>query len=380
MGLTMLSMQLSTQERVDLVTRNTAEVIGVEEITALFDQGMTVRHYIGLEISGKIHLGTGLICMMKVRDLQKAGVHCRVLLADWHTWLNDKLGGDRDRIRKVADDYYKKGLRASLKAIGGDPDALEFVYGSDFYHHNDRYWETLIQICKNTSLSRIERSISIMGRQEGESVDFAKLMYPPMQVCDIFTLEAHIAQGGMDQRKAHVIARDVADNITFSPLKDAHGKSIKPIIIHHALLLGLAKPSKLPLPVDPAELRSLRTEMKMSKSKPDSAVFIHDAPDDIRRKIRKAFCPPDVEFNPVLDWLESLIFNNDLVLEVNRTAENGGNVSYHTFEDVKNAYASGALHPGDLKNATSEALIKLLAPVREAFENDEAANAIIASL
>lgn len=375
-----LSTQLTTQERVDLVTRHTAEVIGVEEVAALFDQGMALKHYIGLEISGKIHLGTGLICMMKVRDLQKAGVHCRVLLADWHTWLNDKLGGDRERIREVADNYFKKGLRASLKAIGGDPDALEFVYGSDFYHHNDRYWETLIQVAKNTSLSRIERSISIMGRKEGESVDFAKLIYPPMQVTDIFTLEAHIAQGGLDQRKAHVIARDVADYMTFSPLRDTQGKMIKPVIIHHALLLGLAKPSKFPLPTDPGELRALRTEMKMSKSKPDSAVFIHDAPDDIRRKIRKAFCPPDAEFNPVLDWLESLVFNNDLVLEVTRTPENGGDVTFNTFEEVKAAYLGGSLHPGDLKNATAEALIKLLAPVREAFEGDHEAAAVIASL
>lgn len=371
---------LSTQERVDLVLRNTAEVIGVDEIAVLFDQGMTLKHYIGLEISGKIHLGTGLICMMKVRDLQRAGVHCRVLLADWHTWLNDKLGGDRERIRQVADLYFKKGLRASLQAVGGDPDSLEFVYGSDFYHHNDRYWETLVQICKNTSLSRIERSISIMGRKEGESIDFAKLLYPPMQVCDIFTLEAHIAQGGMDQRKAHVIARDVADAMTFSPLIDSDGKRIKPIIIHLGLLLGLAKPSKLPLPTDPAELRNLRTEMKMSKSKPDSAVFIHEPPDEIRRKIRKAFCPPDADFNPVLDWIENLIFANDRVLQVNRTLENGGDVTYNTFDAVKTAYLSGALHPGDLKNATAEALITLLEPVRTAFEGDAEAAAVIASL
>jgi len=40
---------------------------------------------------------------------------------------------------------------------------------------------------------------------------------------------------------------------------------------------------------------------KMSKSDPDSAIFMEDTEDDVRRKITKAFCAPkEVEGNPVL--------------------------------------------------------------------------------
>ncbi|MBX3063287.1 MAG: tyrosine--tRNA ligase [Anaerolineae bacterium] len=367
---------MSIAERAQLITRNTEEVIGTEEIAALLEQGIPLRHYIGLEISGKIHLGTGLICMQKVRDLQRAGVRCTIFLADWHTWLNDKLGGDRARIKEVAHKYFKKGLQASLKAVGGDPDSLDFVLGSDLYHNNDHYWETLVQVCKNVSLSRMERSISIMGRKEGDAADFAMLLYPGMQVTDIFALQANFAHGGMDQRKAHVIARDVADKINIITLKDGNGKQIKPIIIHHHLLLGLDKPPQWPLPEDQNEMRAMRTAMKMSKSKPNSAVFIHDTPDEIRKKIRKAFCPPETDYNPVLDWVQNLVFNNDQVFHVARTPENGGDVTFNTFEELVAAYSSGALHPGDLKNATAEALIKLMQPIRDAFEGDDEANAI----
>src|SRR6516165_9599416 len=129
-----------TARRVELITRFCEEVIGADELPGLLEQGMPLRHYIGLEISGRLHLGTGLMVMQKVRDLQMAGVHCTIFLADWHTWLNEKLGGD--------------------------PNNLEFVLGSDLYHHNDQYWETFVEVCKNTSLNRIERSISIMGRSE----------------------------------------------------------------------------------------------------------------------------------------------------------------------------------------------------------------------
>jgi tyrosyl-tRNA synthetase len=209
-----------------------------------------------------------------------------------------------------------------------------------------------------------------MGRAEGESVSFAKLIYPPMQVADIFMLQAHFAHGGMDQRKAHVIARDVAEHITIRPLRDGDGVNVKPVILHHHLLLGLDKPPVFPLPSDPAELRRIKTEMKMSKSRPNSAVFVHDSPDEIREKIRKAFCPPDTTFNPVLDWIENLIFNNGRSLHVPRDAANGGPINFATFESLKTEYAAGALHAADLKNAAVEALIDLLAPVRAEYASN----------
>lgn len=361
--------QLSIPERVALITRNLEEVIGADELPGLLEQGMTLQHYIGLEISGKLHLGTGLMVMQKVRDLQQAGVKCRILLADWHTWLNDKLGGDREKIRKIGMGYFQTGLRASLAAVGGDPNSLEFIFGSDFYHHNDRYWEAFVDVCKNTTLNRIVRSVSIMGRSEGESMDFAKLLYPPMQVVDVFMLNSHIAHGGMDQRKAHVIARDVANALTIAPMRDSKGKVIKPIAIHGHLLLGLSKPTEWP--VDPERLRELRTQMKMSKSKPASAVFLNDTPDEIRKKIRKAFCPPaneGMDFNPILDWTEHLIFNNRPDgLFIERKPENGGNIHFTSMESLKAAYADGSLHVMDLKSGLAEGLITLLEPVRKIF-------------
>ncbi len=354
-------------ERTHLITRNLEEVIGADEIPALLEQGLPLRHYIGLEISGRLHLGTGLMCMQKVRDLQKAGVHCTIFLADWHTWINDKLGGDREKIKRIANGYFTEGLKASLAAIGGKPEELEFVLGTELYHNNDEYWQQLVDVCKNTTLARIVRSISIMGRKEkdgDDSIEFAKLLYPPMQVADIFMLRANIAQGGMDQRKAHVIARDVALKLTVCPLRDRKGNVIKPIAVHHHLLLGLTRPPVWPVPPD--QLREVRTQMKMSKSKEGSAIFINDTPDDIRSKMKKAFCPPEVDFNPVLDWTEHLIFQNDnAMLEVKRTPENGGDVRFNTYDEVKDAYAAGKLHPMDLKAAVAQALIDLLEPIRK---------------
>src|SRR5437870_12193511 len=97
------------------IARNLEEVLTREDLEQLVASGTPIRHYIGFEISGKIHLGTGLLCMSKIKDFVDAGTHCTIFLADWHSWINDKLGGDRETIRRVAVGYFMEGLRAAFR-------------------------------------------------------------------------------------------------------------------------------------------------------------------------------------------------------------------------------------------------------------------------
>jgi tyrosyl-tRNA synthetase len=339
---------MTASNAVKTITRNLEEVLTHDDLERLVESGTPLRHYIGFEISGKIHLGTGLVCMSKVKDFVDAGVHCTVFLADWHSWINDKLGGDPDTIKRIAN----------------------FVLGTDLYHNNDGYWATLIDVAKNTTLARMQRSITILGRREGESVDFAKLIYPPMQVADIFMLGVNIAHAGMDQRKAHVIARDVASKMRVSPLRDAEGAQIKPVCVHHPLLLGLKKPAIWPPPE--ADLTDFWASMKMSKSDRNSALFVHDSVDDIRTKVRKAFCPPDsATFNPMLDWVRKLIFARDGEFHIARSEAHGGPIHFASADEVDEAYLSGKLHAADLKNGVADWLVDALEPARKVFEQPE---------
>jgi len=196
----MTKKSLSAEEKFDLIKRNTQEIIGEEELKALLSKGEKLKHYIGFEISGKPHLGHGLVCMSKVKDFVDAGIDCSIFLADWHSWINDKLGGDMNVIQGIGVNYFKEALVAAYKCVGGNPKDLKFVLGSELYHNNDKYWEMVIDVSKNITLGRIERSITIMGRKEGESVDFAKLIYPPMQVADIFIQRINIAHAGSLQQ------------------------------------------------------------------------------------------------------------------------------------------------------------------------------------
>jgi tyrosyl-tRNA synthetase len=356
--------------RLALIERNTAEVMGRDDLLRLLGTQTPIRHYIGYEISGKVHLGSGLVAMAKVRDFLEAGVACHVLLADWHTWINDKLGGDRDVIRSIATGYFTEAMHASLLAVGADPSRVHFVLGTDLYDNNPDYWTTVIEVSRNTTLARMLRSISILGREQSDSVDFAKLIYPAMQAADIFAQGINLAHAGTEQRKAHVIARDVANKIRTNRLTDSEGRTVKPAAVHHPLLLGLRKPPVWPLPddVDPATL-------KMSKSDPSSAVFVHDSPDTIRRRVAKAFCPPqETRFNPVLNWFEQLVFALDAApVRIDRSEANGGAITFETYAELADAYGRGMLHPSDAKNALAQQLIDRLEPARAHFAIPEVA-------
>ena len=344
---------MTTEEKLHLITRNCQEVLTEEDLRRLIVSGKTIQHYIGFEISGLVHLGTGLMSMGKIADFIKAGVKCRIFLADFHTYLNNKLGGNWEEIRWASESYFKQALIASLKCFGVKESEVEFISGKELYENNPQHWETFMRVGKHITLSRNLRSISIMGKQQGTDVDMATLFYPPLQVADIFTMKVNLAHAGMDQRKAHVIAREVGDKLP---------GGWTPIAIHQNLIAGLTAPEG-----DSKDEDSL----KMSKSKPNSAIFIHDTPNEIREKIKKAYGPPkETEFNPLLNWVKTLIFwgEEEGIFKVERPEKFGGNVIYTKYADIMADYSDGKLFPLDLKNALAEWIINKLEPARKHFE------------
>jgi len=346
---------MTTEEKMKLITRNCQEVLTEADLKKLIEGGKPINHYIGFEISGLVHLGTGLMSMGKIADFLKAGAKCKIFLADFHSFLNNKLGGKWENIRWASDNYFKQALIASLKCFGVEENEVEFVSGKDLYEKNPIQWQNFMEIGKQITLSRNLRSISIMGKKQGNDVNMATLFYPPLQVADIATMNINLAHAGMDQRKAHVIAREA--------IKKIPGDYQTPVAIHQNLVAGLTAPDSD---------KNNEESLKMSKSKPNSAIFVHDTPDEIRNKIKKAYGPPkETEFNPLLNWVKCLVFWGEETgeLKIERPEKFGGNVIYTKYADIVADYQSEKLYPTDLKNALAEWLIKKLEPARIHFEN-----------
>ncbi len=350
---------LSVDERLKLIKGVGEEIIQEDELKELLKSNKPLIAYDGFEPSGQIHIAQGLLRAINVNKMTKAGVKFKMLVADWHAMANNKLDGDLNKIQTVGK-YFIEVWRAS----GMDLSNVEFIWASDLVKDSD-YWMLVLRIARTNKLARFIRTAQIMGREESsEKLSAAQIIYPCMQVADIFTLGAHITQLGMDQRKVNMLAREVGLQLGFW----------KPVVVSHHMLLSLRPPIKLV-----GEKKDMTLELKMSKSKPDSSIFMTDSTEDIRRKINKSYCPEGVvEMNPILEYCRYIIFESFDRLGVDeftveRPERFGGKISFRTYKDLENTFVRKELHPMDLKNAVAQALNKLIEPVRHHFkENTEA--------
>jgi tyrosyl-tRNA synthetase len=350
---------LDLEDRLDLVKRNTEEIVTPEEIRNLLETTSRPKAYWGFECSGFMHIGMGLVCGSKIKDMTKAGFDFTILLADWHSWINNKLGGNMENIRACGD-YFKH----CFEALGVASGKTRVIWGSDIEGER-AYWEKVIRIAKSSSLLRVRRALTIMGREmELSDIETAWIFYPCMQAADMFQLDMDVAASGIDQRKANMLARDAAEKIGWR----------KPVCVHTPLLLSLLEPPReggAEKSFDEDAKLSRLISSKMSKSKPESCIFVHDSPDAIRAKMKAAYCPPkQEEGNPILEHAKLIVFPELGSLEVPRPSKYGGPVAFESYGALREAYMRGEIHPLDLKNGVAEAIVEILKPVRDHFERN----------
>jgi tyrosyl-tRNA synthetase len=256
-------------------------------------------------------------------DMRKAGFKVKVLFADWHAWLNKK--GDWDFINEQVKLWEKTFIDLGLE------DA-EFVKGTDFQTKKE-YFEDLLKLSLQTTVQRGLRAMQEVAR-DIEHAHVSQVIYPLMQINDIKHLEVDVAQAGIEQRKSHMLAREIMDSINYK----------KPLFVHTPLINSLLGPGK-----------------KMSSSIPESLISVNDSKKDIENKLKKAYCPEGiVENNPVLEIAKLVVFPRVKTLVIERPQKYGGDVSYSSYEELEKDFSLKLLHPADLKQSVAISLSKIL--------------------
>ncbi len=348
---------MEIDKKLELVRSVGEEIITEEDLVELLKTKNNPIAYDGFEPSGQIHIAQAILRAINVNKMTKTGVKFKMLVADWHAWANNKMGGDLERIQTVGKYFIEV-----WKASGMDLDNVEFVWASDLVK-DDKYWKIVMNVARDSTLKRILRTTQIMGRSEDDTLAASQIMYPCMQAADIFYLGADICQLGMDQRKVNMLAREIGPKIGF----------YKPVIISHHMLMGLSEPPK---GIENATEKAIA--MKMSKSKPDTAIFMTDTEADIKRKISKAYCPEgDAKDNPVLEYCRYIIFEKFDSILIERPEKWGGNLEFKNYEELEAAFAKKELHPADLKTAVTRYVNELIKPVRDHFENNQQAKELL---
>ena len=303
-------------------TRNTVEVVTEDDLRALLTQPHK-KVYAGYEPSGEIHLGH-LVTVNKLVDLQNAGFEVIVLLADLHAFLNRK--GTMEKVGELAEYNQRCFEGLGLKNV-------KYVLGSDLQLNRD-YELLVLQLSQQITLNRATRSMDEVGRQMDHPT-VSQMVYPLMQMADIAMLGVDAAVGGIDQRKIHMLAREHLINFGYKP----------PVCIHTPILNGL-------------------DGKKMSSSQ-GNYISIADTAEDILKKCQKAFCPPEIAENPILQIFQHHIFPRLPEITIKRPEKFGGDRTFTTYQDLEISYGRGEVHPLDLKKSCGACLVEIFEPVRE---------------
>jgi tyrosyl-tRNA synthetase len=243
------------------------------------------------------------------------------------------------------------------KACDMDLKNVEFVWSNEAMQTGE-YWKTVMNIARTNTVKRILRCSQIMGRSENENLYASQIFYPCMQCADTFYLKADIDQLGMDQRKCGMLAREVGPKLGFW----------KPVVVSHHMLMGLGEPPKGVTGVDRV------TALKMSKSNPDTAIFMDDSVEEVMRKIKKAYCPEGVvEENPILEYYKYIICEVQEEIVIERHTKFGGDLVFAGYSELELAFSKKEVHPLDLKQNAGRELNALLEPVRNKLRKNSKA-------
>ena len=202
------------------------ECVAEPELRNLLQKKPNFVLYDGFEPSGRMHIAQGIYKAMNVNKCTAGGGTFVFWVADWFALMNDKMGGDLERIKTVGQYLIQvwtaqhavprprphphpspspnpnPELVQVWTAAGMDMTRVKFLWSSEeICKHALPYWTQALDIGRKFSVARIMKCCQIMGRKEG-TLTAAQILYPIMQCTDIFFLKADVCQLGVDQRKA----------------------------------------------------------------------------------------------------------------------------------------------------------------------------------
>ncbi|GAB5574828.1 tyrosine--tRNA ligase [Prionailurus iriomotensis] len=339
----------SPEEKLHLITRNLQarwgtsikpalllpqqEVLGEDKLKEILKE-RELKVYWGTATTGKPHVAY-FVPMSKIADFLKAGCEVTILFADLHAYL-DNMKAPWELL-ELRTSYYENVIKAMLESIGVPLEKLRFVKGTD-YQLSKEYTLDVYRLSSVVTQHDAKKAGAEVVKQVEHPL-LSGLLYPGLQALDEEYLKVDAQFGGVDQRKIFTFAEKYLPALGYS----------KRVHLMNPMVPGL-------------------TGSKMSSSEEESKIDLLDRKEDVKKKLKKAFCEPgNVENNGVLSFIKHVLFPLKSEFVILRDEKWGGNKTYTAYLDLEKDFADEVVHPGDLKNSVEVALNKLLDPIREKF-------------
>jgi tryptophanyl-tRNA synthetase len=290
-----------------------------------------VRIFSGIQPTGTKHLGNyiGAIRQYVLGQERGEGLYC---IVDMHAIT---VAYDPKELRRSTYD-----LAALLLAAGLDPSRCILFRQGDVQEHTELCW----LLSGVTELGRLQRMHQFRDKSlvQRELVSAGLLLYPVLQAADVLAYRAHEVPVGEDQREHLELMRDVARRFN---TRFGGGKDVLVVPEHRipevgARIMDLQDPSR---------------KMSTTSGSEQGTVYVLDEPETILKKLKSAVTDSgrEIERSPEKPGVSNLIE----ILAVARE------VSPEQVEaDMRDARGYG-----DLKPAVAEAIVAMLAPVRERY-------------
>ncbi len=226
----------------------------------------------GMQPSGRLHIGNYLGALKNFVELQNSGDYrCYFFIADLHS-ITEPFDPEEKR-RQVID------LAADFLAAGIDPKRSTVFIQSHIPAHNELAWI----LNTVTPMGELERMTQFKDKslRQAENVNAGLFDYPVLMAADILIYGARTVPVGDDQLQHLELTRSLA--------RKFNARFGETFIEPKGLLTKTPRVMSLK---DPAK--------KMSKSQPESCLFIDDEPDAIREKIARAVTDSGttIEYDP----------------------------------------------------------------------------------
>ncbi len=292
-----------------------------------------MRIFSGIQPTGRKHLGNFIGAIRQYVEGQDRGDPAIYCIVDLHAVTVPYEPAElRERLYDTT---------AILLAAGLDPERCVLFRQGDVHEHTELCW-LLSSVTAIGELNRMHqfRDKSVAQR---ELVSAGLLFYPVLQAADVLAYRAHEVPVGEDQREHLELMRDVARRFN---ARFADGEDILVVPEHRipevgARIMDLQEPTR---------------KMSTTGGTPEGTVLVLDDPKTIEKKVKRAVTDSGTEIRRAAD--KPGVTNLIDVLAAAR-----GMSPAAVEEDLRDARGYG-----DLKAAVAEAVIGLLAPVREAYD------------
>lgn len=282
----------------------------------------------GIRPTGHLHLGNYFGALQNFIRMQNEH-RCFFFIADYHSLTTHPTPQDlKGNVRNVLIEYLAAGL---------DPEKATLYIQSDVPETTELY----LILNMNAYLGELQRVTSFKekARQQPDNINAGLLTYPTLMAADIILHKASKVPVGKDQEQHLEMTRTFANRFN-----------------------RMYKVDYFPEPVafnfgeELVKIPGLDGSLKMSKSDSgNSAIFLADEADAIRKKIMKAVTDagPTAPNQPVPQTIQNLFH----LMKVVSAPE--------TLAFYREAWDNASIRYGDMKKQLAEDMVRFMAPLRE---------------